>query len=89
MTTATQQMQLGDRVIFHDHSGLPKAAMVTGTYQSIDSRRAQQDGQVPDIKSETHLHLGVFPPTGGYEVRYNIEQGNGPGQWEPRNGGSG
>jgi len=50
-------MQLSDRVIFLDHQGLPKAAMVTGTQQSIDTQRAQRDGQVPPISSPDELHL--------------------------------
>jgi len=79
-------MQLSDRVIFLDHQGLPKAAMVTGTQQSIDAQRAQRDGQVPPISSADELHLAVFSPTGSVESRYNIRQGDSPGCWQPRDG---
>lgn len=84
MSTATQQMQLGDPVIFRNHDGLPEAALVAGTRRSIDPQRASGGGQVPPIEEQNRLHLTVFPPSGGIEARHNVPMGNGPGTWSPR-----
>jgi hypothetical protein len=86
-----RQMQLGEHVTFWDHNRLPKAAIVTGNRQSIDPRQVGNGGQVPRIESDDELHLTVFPPTGGLEVRHNIRRGKDPGCWEPadQRGGSG
>lgn len=86
MTTATRRMQLGERVIFRNHDGLPEAALVSGTRWSIDPKRAIDGGQVHRIESDDELHLSVFPPSGGVEARQNVPQGNGPGQWSPADG---
>lgn len=86
MTTAMQQARLGDHVTFRDHTGLPKAAIVTGTIDTIDPKRAARDGQVPAIDNREEVHLTVFPPTGGMEARYNVRPGDQPGQWESGNG---
>ena len=86
VTTATQQMQarLGDGVIFRNHDGLPQAAHVTGTRESINAQRAREGGQVPPIDSSNRVHLTVFPPGGGVEARFNVPPGDGPGCWSPR-----
>lgn len=83
MTTQARPAQLGEHVTFRDHNGLPKAAIVTGTYSSIDGSRARDGGQVPAIGNADEVHLTVFPPTGGVECRTNIRRGQAPGQWEP------
>ena len=83
MATATMP-QLADRVLFKDHQGLPKAALVTGTYETIDNGKAG-DG-VPRIESREELHLMVFSPNGSTEVRHNIKRGSAPGQWSPISG---
>lgn len=84
--TMTRPMQLGDRVIFRDHEGLPKAAIVTGTQETIDTRKAGDGGQVPALADRDALHLQVFSPTGSMEVRHNIRPGPGAGQWSPVDG---
>lgn len=83
MTTATMP-QLADRVQFRDHNGLPKAALVTGTWETIDNSKAG-DG-VPRIEDREELHLVVFSANGSTEVRHNIRRGTAPGQWAPISG---
>jgi hypothetical protein len=74
--------------MFRDHNGLPKAAVVTGTMETIDERAALQGG-VPPITDPESLHLQVFSPTGSIEARYNIRPGDGPGQWTAVSNGHG
>lgn len=83
MTTATMP-RLTEGVQFKDHNGLPKAALVTGNYQTIDNGKAG-DG-VPRIENPDELHLIVFSPNGSSEVRHNIRRGDRPGQWQPLTG---
>jgi hypothetical protein len=83
MTTAQMPARLGQHAIFRDHDGLPKAALITGTADTIDSERASRSGQVPPLHSPDEVHLQVFSPTGSMEVRHNIRRGTKPGQWEP------
>ena len=88
MTTQARTPQLGETVIFRDHQGLPKAAMVTCTQETYDQAKAQNGGnQVPRLDGQDELHLSVFSPTGSIEVRHGIRRGHGPGQWQPTSDG--
>lgn len=81
MTTAARMPQLTEGVVFRNHEGLPNAAFVTGTRESI---KAGGNGNgVPAITRPDELHLAVYAPDGSIKVRHNIRQGDGAGQWEP------
>jgi hypothetical protein len=87
VTTAQQQIELGSTVIFRDHEGIPKAAMVTCTPETYDgskSRGGNGSAQLPRLENQDELHLQVFSATGSMEVRHNIRRGHGAGQWQPK-----
>jgi hypothetical protein len=82
--TQSQLPQLAQHIIFRDHEGLPKAAMVTCTTETYNSSAAQRNGnQVPPLQSQDEVHLVAFSATGSIEARRNIRRGHGPGQWQP------
>ena len=85
MTTAIGTPQLGDNLMFRDHNGLPKTALVTGTMETINEAAAREGG-IPPITRPEAVHLQVFSPTGSMEARYNILPGSKPGQWERLDG---
>jgi hypothetical protein len=83
------RLTLGRTVHYRGKQGFQtlRAAVVTATNATLD-RRGVEAGQVPDLASETHVHLNVHTP--GSSVlfsEFNIPYaGDGvrdpePGQW--------
>jgi hypothetical protein len=80
---------LGRTVLYRGKEGLNalRAAVVTATKSTLDPRGVET-GQVPDLSSETHVHLNVH--TAGSSILFNEFDvpyaGDGvtdpePGQW--------
>lgn len=63
-----------------------RAAIVTCTRADIAGDAVEQ-GELPALDSDTHLHLHVLTPSDrGFFVEYNVPQGEDPGcwRWPPR-----
>ena len=75
---------LGDRVHYRGKHGLQvwRAAVVTATHESIHPAGVEQ-GDVPVLDSDRHVHLNVHTPNPDQPifVEFNVPPGDGPGEW--------